>query len=222
MRRHARGATLVSLMVGLTLSMLVVSAMMLVLRNVAHTTGEARRDAQVDDNLVAGLLSAGLTLHEAGFNIADARLGNALIVVSSAELKGQKLIGTLDTGYTGNLLVWKQNLAGTEQCSGLLAQTDGSLLQLIAQDCAAIGEWESLNWSTRVIVRATDPEQKTSPFALAINVTEGLCAPFGISARANHPQVTLSAPNSNMNQLKTVECLGNFVAPVSTPAPASS
>lgn len=216
MRRHAKGATLVSLMVGLTLSMLVVSAMMLVLRNLAHTTVEARRDAQVDDNLVAGLLSAGLTLHEAGFNIKDAKLGTELIVVSTAALSGKQLSGTLDTGYTGNLLVWKQDLSGEEQCTGLLAQTDGSLLQLNPQACTGIGQWETLNWDTRAIVRATDPKQDPSPFALTIKVAEALCAPFGISAYTKHPQVTISAPNSNMNELSTVECLGNFVA--STPA----
>lgn len=222
MKRHAQGATLVSLMVGLTLSMLVVAAMMLVMRNLAYTTGEARRDAQVDDNLVASLLSAGLTMHEAGFNIKDAKMGNALIVADQAVLQDGTLTGTLATAtefkYVGNLMVWMQDLSGTKQCSGLLAETTGSLLRLTPQNCTDISQWASLNWKTSVVARPTEPKQDPSPFKLKMTVKEkaNTCAPFGIAAPTGHLLVTLSASNSNLNQLSASECLGNFIDP--TPA----
>lgn len=219
---------MISLMVGLTLSMLLVAAMMLVFRNLSRSTGEAMRDAQADDNLVAGLLSAGLTLHEAGFNIPNARLGTALIVIKQAVLSNGKLTGTLSdasSAYTGNLVIWQQKLGNTIQCSGLLAPSGGGLRRLLGPadvDCSNVGAWESLDWKDEVIARTPEALEGVSPSPLTIIAREGskICAPFGISAPDSHLLITVRALNSNSNTFQAVECLGNFADP--TPAPASS
>lgn len=223
-RRRSKGATLISLMVGLTLSMLLVAAMMLVFRNLSRTTGDAVRDAQADDNLVAGLLSAGLTLHEAGFNIPNARLGSALIVVKQAVLNNGKLTGTLSdaaSAYTGNLVIWQQKLGPKIQCSGLLAPSGGGLKRLLGPlDCSDINAWASQDWTDEVIARTPEALDGVSPAPLTIIAREGskICAPFGISAPNSHLLVTVRALNSNSNTFQAVECLGNFI----DPTPASS
>lgn len=214
-------------MVGLTLSMLVVAAMMLVLRNLAHSTGTAKVDAQTDDRLVSSLLAAGLTLHEAGFNIPDAKMGTALIVVSDATLTGKKLSGTVATPalskYTGNLVIWQQKLGEKIQCSGLLAPTGGGLIRLLGpMDCDHASNWASLDWDKEVIAVTPEslPGVSASPMTIIAKEGSKICAPFGISANSGHLQITLSAPSSNSHPLTTVECLGNFID--STAAPASS
>lgn len=220
LRASSRGATLISLMVGLTLSMLVVAAMMLVLRNLAHTTGTARADAQADDRLVSSLLSAGLMLHEAGFQVDQPKLGTDLIVIKEAVLNEGKLTGTLLSSGKGNLVLWRQMLGSTIQCSGLLAPKEGGLKRLQGPACINAGDlstWESLSWTEQVVTSRTDPDKATSDYALQISAADKTCTPFGIASPATHLQVTLEAPNSNMNTLTAVECLGNFVS--SAPAP---
>lgn len=213
-RQRARGATLISLMVGMTISMLVVAAMMLVFRNLARTTGEALRDAQYDDSLVAGLLASGLTLHEAGFGVAGARLGTHLIVVRGASMNGQQLQGSTvisGTERTGNLVIWQQELGNGTQCSGLLAPSSGGLLRLQPTDCSNPGQWESLNWNSLVMTRALTTE------AITITATElpgsSSCAPFGIATAQGHLRIVLSALNSNGIALTAAECINNFADP---------
>lgn len=212
--QRSRGATLISLMVGMTISMLVVAAMMLVFRNLASTTGGALKDAQYDDSLVAGLLSSGLVLHEAGFGVADARLGTHLIIVRNASLADHRLQGSAvasGSERSGNLVVWQQALGSSTQCSGLLAPSSGGLVRLQPVDCSHPGEWASLSWDGLIITRANTTS------AITITATElsgtGSCSPFGIATAGGHLRIGLSALNSNGITLTATECLNNFADP---------
>lgn len=214
--RRSHGATLISLMVGMTLSMLLVSAMMLVFRNLARTTGEALQDARYDNGLVAGFLSSGLALHEAGFGVLNARLGTHLIVVRDASLDEGPLQGSVVASgaeRSGNLVVWQQKLGSTLQCSGLLAPSEGGLLRLQPVDCEHPDQWATLNWQSLILAPALVP---ASP-SITITATElsgaNSCAPFGIAGAQGHLRVVLSTLNSNGIELTATECLYNFIDP---------
>jgi Tfp pilus assembly protein PilW len=137
MRSHQRGVTLISLMVGLVISMIALLGVLTVyknaIRNVFGSAGMVSSAAQ-DGQLSSGLLTAQMVLQDAGFGIgaaaaassssaASASTGtstaatsaNNLTLLSSATFDGgsQQLSGTVNaistTASAGNVLLWESN-----------------------------------------------------------------------------------------------------------------
>ena len=81
-----RGATLISLMVGLVISMLVTVATLMLYKNLVRATGDSRVNAQFDAQRSAALLMSGMTLQDAGFGIDDPQVGEHLITLKGATL----------------------------------------------------------------------------------------------------------------------------------------
>lgn len=155
-----RGATLISLMVGLTISMMVVAGMMLLYRNAVQASSVARQGAQADDRLTGSLLAADQFLQEAGFGIESPGWGTHLLLASGAKVADEgKVTGTLvgsmstpgGTPRYGNLIAWVQNLgAGAgSQCAGLLAPSGGGVIKLGPVACTDVAtQWNTLDWRT--------------------------------------------------------------------------
>lgn len=210
-----RGATLVSLMVGMMISLIVVTAMMLVFRSVSQSTVQARRDAHGDDQLTSALLSAGIVLQDAGFGIQSAALGTHLMVVNGALLAAN---GTLSGNVvasgsprTGNALLWQQNIGGALQCAGLYSPATGGLQRLQPVACTQLtSSWNTAAWGTSVLA-----DTATAAITLAIDelAAGAACGPFGIPEAAGHVRASLRANNSNGAAFTSSQCLVNFPEP---------
>ncbi|MCR6685678.1 prepilin-type N-terminal cleavage/methylation domain-containing protein [Pseudoxanthomonas sp.] len=66
-----RGYTLISLMVGLVISLLTIAAMLAVYKMVVEVSGQASADSLRDGQVASGLLAAQIELHEAGYGVVE-------------------------------------------------------------------------------------------------------------------------------------------------------
>ena len=232
-----RGATLISLMVGLVISMLVTVATLMLYKNLVRATGDSRVNAQFDAQRSAALLMSGMTLQDAGFGIDDPQVDEHLITLKGATLgNAGALQGTLDDcddkGDGCNATLWLQNMPKPDDpdapwvttCSALFSDQDkGGLAKLTAWSGSSplegcdLGNWASLNWKAEPLAGAAE-------LRVAFTRQEDPCSPFGISAPASQAlRLTLHASNLNEEvgnnvELESAHCLSNFSAP---PAPSS-
>lgn len=229
-----RGATLISLMVGLVISMLVTVATLMLYKNLVRATTAARIDAQADAQRTAAFLSAGIAAQDAGYGIDAAHAGTHLVVLEDAKLDGSTLSGTsVSQGRTPNIVdhngyavVWAENATGARRCSALLAPSlndKGGLRKLGPVPCADAAAFSTLAWTTALPLMdapttpVTDPP--TAPL-VAITWRAAACTPFGIAAGTGADEkvlLTLTAANSNGVVLETSQCLANVSA--SAPPP---
>ena len=102
---RVRGQSLVSVLVGVVISLLTIAAMLALYRNVIDVSGEASRSALRDGNVASALTSAQIYLEEAGFGIEPENpLATKFILTQNSKQ-----------------VVWryKQHLDGTDVCAGL-------------------------------------------------------------------------------------------------------
>lgn len=248
--RRPRGVTLISLMVGLLISMVVVVSALMLYQNLVRAAGSSRVGATGDAQRSAALLSAGLVLQDAGFGIAAPSLSDDLRVLSGASISAAgRLSGTAlactemdhcpNPGTAqANAILWRQNLTPQEpnsgyQCAALLAPHGDSaqtLLKLSAPptpgtDCE-LGQWASLTWSQEVLASASPVastmEAQQARITLALFKPDlGGCSPFGIAPTGRGARaITLHATTSQGVLLESTHCLGNFPAPAAPAAPA--
>ena len=109
-----RGISLISLMIGLLVSLLAVMGMMALYRTVMHTTTESGAYAQLAGDRSAALLVAHTYLQGAGFGVEDATLGDHLLLCSPSMNDGRLGVGggrSGDGGLLANLgfgHLWRQ------------------------------------------------------------------------------------------------------------------
>ena len=100
-----RGATLISLMVGLVISMLVTVATLMLYKNLVRATGDSRVNAQFDAQRSAALLMSGMTLQDAGFGIDDPQVGEHLITLKGAVVYDTGGYGMLGLGHAPEVVI---------------------------------------------------------------------------------------------------------------------
>lgn len=211
LRRRQHGLSLISLMVGLTISMIVILATLMLFQRTIRVTAEARRDAQADAQRSAGFLSAGIAVQEAGYWIEDAKLGRELIVLKNADFNGSTLSGSpAGLGESGNAVVWAEKSTGLVRCSALLAldsEDAGGILKLGPVSCTDVTLFSDLTWTVK---RLTDFPSAS----ISIMLQNSECSPFGIlnTAAPDKIRIIFSSPNSNGVVLKSSHCLLNISA----------
>lgn len=208
-----RGATLVGMMVGVTISMIAILAMMTVYKTTLRVSGEASRGATTDGQRLAALFSAQSLLQEAGFGIASAAYGTDMLVLSGAALDpaSKHLSGTAAGSLpaNGNAIVWGTKVSGSNYlCNGLYAPADGGLIRLPATACTgatAAASWAAVAWNKVVLV-----DDKAAGRNVAISVkTAAACQPFGIGGSGSM-QAVLTTQNSTGASAVASTCLANF------------
>jgi len=221
-RSRQGGESLISLMVGLLLSMVVALAMLSMYKVSARYGGQAGQDAAADSQLTAALLRAGLAVQDAGYGIASASLDTQLVVLSGAALNDTALSGsTLATVSSGNAVLWAMNTTGTAQCAGLLFNAanggGGGLFFLgpVACSTGSVSDWSGLSWtSTRWADRpANQASNAYDQTAIRFSVASTACKPFGVTASSGNVVWTLSSTNRSGAPLAEQQCLFNFKAP---------
>lgn len=220
-----QGVSLISLMIGLLVSMIVVLGMMTVFRNTIQTVVPASEAARSDGERVSGLLAAHMMLHDAGFGIED--LTGALVVLgSNAALAGETLSGnelSIPTDQAKGV-VWGKGFdtdadgeIDTFLCEGLLADGTGGLRRLSSDESCtnASTQWNSLDWTSTPLIR--DAEKRAEDDferEITITVEKGVdCTPFGIDIDGSDIAVTLSYPvnvGGDEQIVSSTTCLANF------------
>lgn len=131
-RARQRGQSLISMMVGLVISLITIAAMMTLYKTMVEVSSNASRSALRDGQVSAALLSAQMELQSAGFGVPAADSLNSKLFVREA----------------GKQLVWryKTSLAASDYvCSGLRLVDGEGLYRFTPKACsdAAAATWSS-------------------------------------------------------------------------------
>lgn len=196
-RRTQSGLSLVSLMVGMAISMFAVLGALALYRSTTQTVfgeGGLVRSSLQDGQLASGLLSAQIALQGAGYGIAAPTSGTHLLLLSNASLNPDTLVlsGTLQTigaaVKSGNALVWIANpgLSANSadfRCLGLVSDTTSKALYMIQSSGAChplTTQWSQITWLRRTLVDANVQTQAVS--LSAQNASN--CWPYGSVPKA--------------------------------------
>lgn len=151
-----RGQSLISMMVGLVISLLTIAAMLVLYKNMIESTGNASRSALRDGQVASALLAAQIELQEAGFGVAAADTLDSRLTIS----------------HEGKQIAWrfKHELGQDDLCAGLRlvdAVESGApargLYRLPPKLCsnAAAASWADTEWQPVAAEAAFfDPVQK--------------------------------------------------------------
>ncbi|MDC8773098.1 PilW family protein [Roseateles albus] len=199
MKPHARhpgrsqaGLSLVSLMVGMAISMFAVLGALALYRSTTQTVfggGGLVRNSLQDGQLASGLLSAQIALQGAGYGISSPVTGTHLLLLSNASLNPNTLIlsGTVvavgAAASSGNALVWIANpglsaSSADYRCLGLVSDPSTKALYMIQSSgaCSPLTtQWSTITWLRRTLVDANVQAQ-----AVTMSVQNASnCWPYG-------------------------------------------
>lgn len=212
--RRQRGVSLISLMIGLLVSLLAVMGMMALYRTVMHTTVESGTYARLAGDRSAALLTAHSYLQDAGFGVEGAALG-ADLALCTPSLNGDRLGAGGCTGSgSGTLLLWRAIIDATH-CAGLHITAAGTLEHLLPQPCAggvSAGDWP--------------PEQRRELYAsvvpgagfTSLTIIEEPCQALGVAGegavrvrlQAQHPVAADPGAAPESVPVFSTTCLVNF------------
>lgn len=204
--------SMVSLMVGLLLSITGAVSLMSLYRGIVGQTVQSRQRANQDGGFAAATLSAQMELQNAGYGIGNSSARAApntdLVMLSGAALDGDGNLGgsaqTIATGSTvsGNAIVWGSRPASAYECSALLVQNAGLKLLRASGSCSAATQWNTLTWTQ---IAELIPAGGIIGSATLFRVDKTQCWPYGVSSKSA-VKVTLWDDSSAW---KTSACLTN-------------
>lgn len=201
-RQRCAGVTLISLLVGLAISMMVILAALGLFQRMVKTTVEARKDAQSIAQRNTSFVTTGLQLQSAGFRIPDAVWGTHGMLLQNLawDAESLKLTGQNSNDGLGHAFVWsEENTNGVTECRLLWskitpatqnkADPAGSDLRLFGPElCDDATKWSSLKWKE---VRRVSWTPNT---AVTMQQDQATCVPFGVKvADAQQARITLIA-----------------------------
>lgn len=208
------GVTLIELMIGLTVSMVVVLGMLSVFKTATLATATAGTDATTDRQRLAGLFGAQKMLQGAGFGIDAASFGKDLVVLSGATLADGSLTGTpvAKPPASGNAIVWGSKVSGTYKCYGLYAPTNptkttGALIRLPEADCTDAAAFADIAWSSPPIL-----VEDTRAVQINLQGDSSECQVFGITGQGSLWAVltTKNSVEGSNADVSTSTCLVGF------------
>ncbi len=190
---HAQtGLSLVSLMVGMAISMFAVLGALALYRSTTQTVfgeGGLVRSSLQDGQLASGLLSAQIALQGAGYGITAPASGTHLLLLSNALLNPDSLTltGTVvpigAAAKSGNALVWVANPglsanSADYRCLGLVSDATTRAFYMIQSSAACqplTTQWNKITWLRRTLV---DANVQAQPVTLGVQNASN-CWPYG-------------------------------------------
>ena len=195
MRCTQKGSTIVSLMVGLVISMLCLIALLTLFKAIVTT------NAQQDTQLFNGLTLAQMLAQNAGFGFSSGT--NVLIPSSTLALDNNISV------ESQKAVLWRYyttiNIPNTLTCQGIASVLNNNQTKLIllkANSCAQTSNLDSLTWTVDRVL-AVLPSASTISF----NLTTQTCTPYGIGTAASHSKLTITA-----NTFSFPVCLSNITS----------
>lgn len=216
-RYRQSGVSLISLLIGLLISMVALLGMLSLYGTVVKSTVESTRDARIAGERSSALLVAGMQLQGAGYGIDGAALGDDLLLLAGTSLDrdGGSLSGGTNVIGNGNTLIWRTRPDGaTTWCSGLHAPSSagqGGLYLLQPQSCSAITSVST--WEIRpLLIDDSDAVDHSLPIILSLteHAAPG-CSALGI-AGSGRISAGLHTTDRNGNRIDSTTCLLNFAS----------
>ncbi|MBC7415043.1 MAG: hypothetical protein H7327_08935 [Herminiimonas sp.] len=205
------GMSLISIMVGLVISMIAILGLTSAYKVVVSSTVSAKNASTNDDQLTSALLRASMSLQDAGYGIVSPVFGTHIVLISGATLSGTTLGGTaVAAKVTANAIVWAvQKPDVATQCAGLFAAPAGGLISLGPVDCADATGWSLLAWPTATVI---DAPTTTGEFRSKVSFVaeQSSCKPYGITDTSGTYSISLSTTNSAGVLVSSLYCLLNF------------
>lgn len=223
-----RGVSLLSLLIGLVISMIAVLGVTSLFRTVIKNNTEASQNARVTAERAAAMLIADMHLADAGFGL-EGSLNINLLLLQGAELKKidendeNSFVEIIDaTEVTsisgeGNALIWRFDEsalteAASYTCAGLYASDDGiGYLSLPSgSECNSVSEAfnDKSDWKLEPLV------ERGPKFSIEIK-RDADCSSFGIAGNSQ-VQVTIRTSHKigdgtdDEIELSSTSCLLNF------------
>jgi Tfp pilus assembly protein PilW len=203
-RNRQHGFSLISLMVGLIISVVVTLGLLSVYRNSIQVTAQATTRTIDDSQLSSLLIRTGATIQDAGYGINAPAYGTHIVAISGATLTGTTLSGTAAVvGTQANAVVWAMLTGATTQCAGFYAPAAGGLMYLSPVNCTNAAAWASLPWQSSWVAQQTTA-------ALQFTISAQTCSPYGITSTTGSHTITLSTTNSIHAGITSLQCLINI------------
>lgn len=193
MKHYQTGSTMISLMIGLLISLLCLIALVTIFRAVMVNSVDSRQSSKQQTQIYNGFTVAQILAQSAGFGFSSGT--NVLIAPNPLQLDG----GITVDNRQSALWRYYSTLGNTNTltCQGIASiinndQNKLVVLKTAADGCAQTASLNSLKWSVDRVL-AVLPSTATIAFAL----TTELCTPYGVGKVANHPKLTISANSTN-------------------------
>ncbi|MCJ8315320.1 MAG: prepilin-type N-terminal cleavage/methylation domain-containing protein [Saccharospirillaceae bacterium] len=184
---NQKGISLISMMVGMVISMLTISASFIVFQHTAQRANTMKIDMQLEGQMASVFLSIQLETHSAGYGITSANAGD-----------NGEMFAQINGGFSE--LYWRYYDGTAFQCRSFIEtiNDDGNLEMQWreATNCngtdnlTAISSWEVAEIAAQFNNRETS--------LITFDVTAGInCWPYQQGVEADHVQLTVeSADNS--------------------------
>lgn len=231
---HQTGVSLISLMVGMVISLIAVLGALALYRSTTQSLygdGGLVRNSIQDGQLATGLLSAQIALQGAGYGIAGPSSGSHLLLISSAVLNTStgrldgSVVNLSGAAQSGNAIVWVQNPnlsanSSAYTCTALLSDSGIKAFYLLqsSTNCHPLASnWKTISWTSRALV-----EGQVMSKAIALSARNASnCWPYGavpeaiskLTAPAASVSVTLNYSSSVSGSSNTyTSCLANLIS----------
>lgn len=229
---NQRGVTLISLMIGLVISMIAVLGVTTLFRTVLKNNTDASIRAQITAERASALLIADMHLQDAGYAATGAADDNILLMTSAKLSDEGVLSGTSKKPDTwakkesdttpateGNALVWRFNNSaepGTNdhRCAGLWLDSNSIYFLSSTDVCSSVNSALSNKWDKQLLVNIPSVDGEDYSTTTVFKVFQAQCSGFGIAGEGGL-QVTLQTEHSLGSdflpiQLGSTTCLLNF------------
>lgn len=217
--KYQLGTTLISLLIGLLISMLCILALLSSYRTIVKTGVESRIAATHDTQLQAGLTTAQMFLQNAGFGLE----GSNNLLTTTVQV-GSKTISAVLWRYNNGTNIVCQGLADVESSDNKKRRF--VLLEGFENDSSALcngtSTLGSFKWKEQSILANLEDysTDKLNPQQITFNQTISTCTPFGagtVEESSQHPLIIISAKTSTQKiaGLETVQvpiCLLNIAS----------
>lgn len=217
--KKQKGMSLIELMVGLTISLIVILAMFTLYRYaVRNIFGSSDNrglvaNARQDGELATALLTIQNRLQSAGFGFS-ATVANHFVLVSGASLSANNTVSSSSspaaqsvsaTSASGNAVFWESNpdLAGSTdsyRCTGILSDASTKAVYLLEKTggCHPVSTtWSSVPWTKTTLIAAN---VLASQLTFSASASSSTCTPFGLDAL----KVVSSGASSSSSSSSTV------------------
>ncbi|WP_045827424.1 PilW family protein [Teredinibacter turnerae] len=186
-RSRQAGATLISQMVGMLISMLALLACVALHKNLMQVSVQAKTDALLDRQIASALLQMQYELHNAGLGLPTASASDVVVAES----------GSVSSLY------WRYVDGGVYRCRGFREDsyieadtniTGRRLVELVApNNCDALVDLTGLAWQAQTILGEFRNQQAA---LLRFSVAQASCTPYGLGVATDHFQVRVRAASS--------------------------
>jgi len=196
--RNQQGITLVSLLVGLAISMLCLMALLALFRTVIHTSVDARKSSVLDTQLQNSLTTVQVLVQNAGFGYPASSVPNIIEVASIEDVTANKAI----------LWRWDPDIDTTTKsiCQGI-TYTENALI-LLKKTCS---------YNLSLTTGSTWEKDSTlASFPIGTTITFELkdqtCAPYGSAIIKGSKVLNITTNYSTGTSIKFPVCLSNILS----------